>query len=54
MDTIKQAMQVLRQRRQRDQAMRRLRERGVPLEAIGKKYGVSKQRVWSILRRAAQ
>jgi biotin operon repressor len=50
MDTIKQAIDKARYLGKRRLKIERLRRQGVPLEAIGKAFGISKQRVWKILR----
>ena len=50
MTTMKQQMLRLRYLDQRKRAIVQLRKRGATLEAIGKWFGISKQRVHVILR----
>lgn len=50
MDTVKQKILRLRYLEQRRRKIYQLRRKGVSLEAIGKWYGISKQRVHIILK----
>jgi DNA-directed RNA polymerase sigma subunit (sigma70/sigma32) len=50
MDTIKLQMLRVRYLDKRKRAIVRLRKRGATLDAIGKWFGISKQRVHVILR----
>ena len=50
MATIKQRVMKLRSLEQRRREMARLRRDKVTLDAIGKRYGITRQRVWAILK----
>ena len=50
MATMNQKILKLRSLEQRRREMKRLRRDKVTLEEIGKRYGVTRQRVWEILK----
>ena len=50
MATMNQKILKLRSLEQRRREMKRLRRDKVTLDAIGKRYGVTRQRVWEILK----